>query len=68
VTGPLEWRAHTVGPIARVQFVVDGAVIATERREPWTTTWTPTPGSHTLEVRAFTRDGRQATVAATVSS
>jgi N-acetyl-anhydromuramyl-L-alanine amidase AmpD len=68
VTGPFEWHAHTVGPIARVQFVVDGAVIATERREPWTTTWTPTPGSHTLEVRAFTRDGRQATVAATVSS
>ena len=57
MSGIVDWRAHTMGPVARVQFVVDGTVIATATREPWATTWTPTPGPHRLEVRASTRDG-----------
>ncbi len=63
VSGLVDWRAHTIGPVARVEFVVDGTVIATVTTEPWATTWDSSaaaPGSHTLEVRAFTKDGRKA--------
>jgi N-acetyl-anhydromuramyl-L-alanine amidase AmpD len=68
VDGPVDWRAHTVGPVARLDFVVDGVTVATQTREPWSTTWTPTPGAHTLEVRAATRDGRRSTAAVDVTS
>jgi N-acetyl-anhydromuramyl-L-alanine amidase AmpD len=73
VSGLVDWRAHTIGPVARVEFVVDGTVIATETTEPWATTWdssTAAPGAHTLEVRAFTKDGRKGvlTVGVTLSS
>jgi hypothetical protein len=73
VTGLVDWRAHTIGPVARVEFLVDGAVIATLTTEPWATTWdssTVAPGAHALEVRAFTKDGRTAglTVGVTSSS
>ncbi len=62
VSGVVDWRAHTIGPIARVEFVVDGSVIATSTAEPWATSWdtaTVAPGAHTLEVRAYTKDGRR---------
>src|SRR5205807_1779571 len=55
LTGLVDWRAHTIGPVARVEFVVDGTVIASSTREPWETTWdtaTVTPGPHRLEVDA----------------
>ena len=39
VTGSVDWRAHTIGPVARVEFAVDGTVIATSTAEPWATTW-----------------------------
>jgi hypothetical protein len=71
VSGPVDWRAHTIGPVARVEFVVDGTVIATETAEPWATTWdssTAAPGVHTLEVRAFTKDGRKAVLTIGVTS
>jgi hypothetical protein len=71
VSGLLDWRAHTVGPVARVEFVVDGAVIATQTTEPWATTWdssTAAPGPHTLEVRAFTKDGRKGVLTVGVTS
>jgi hypothetical protein len=71
VSGLVDWRAHTIGPVARVQFVVDGAVIATSTSEPWATTWdsaTVAPGAHTLEVRAFTKDDRKAVLAINVTS
>jgi hypothetical protein len=72
VSGTVDWRAHTIGPVARVEFVVDRTVIATETRGPWAASWdtsTVAPGEHTLEVRAYTRDGRRAvrTVTVTVS-
>ena len=48
VTGVVDWRAHTIGPVARVEFAVDGTVIAASTAEPWATTWdaTAAPGVH----------------------
>ena len=70
VGGVVDWRAHTIGPIARLQFVVDGTVLATathgamERRRG---TRPPSPaGAHELSVRALAKDGRVA-ASATVS-
>jgi N-acetyl-anhydromuramyl-L-alanine amidase AmpD len=71
VSGVVDWRAHTIGPVARVQFVVDGTVIATETAEPWATSWdsqAAAPGVHTLEVRAFTKDGRRGVLTVRVTS
>jgi N-acetyl-anhydromuramyl-L-alanine amidase AmpD len=71
VSGLVDWRAHTIGPVARVEFVVDGAVIATPTREPWATTWdssTVAPGAHTLEVRAYAKDGRRGVRTVVVTS
>jgi hypothetical protein len=71
VSGLVDWRAHTIGPVARVEFVVDGTVIATLTTEPWATTWdssTAAPGPHALEVRAFTKDGRKAVLDVGVTS
>jgi hypothetical protein len=71
VSGVVDWRAHTIGPVARVEFVVDGTVIATATTEPWAITWdssTVAPGAHTLEVRAFTKDGRRAVLSVGVTS
>jgi N-acetyl-anhydromuramyl-L-alanine amidase AmpD len=71
VSGLVDWRAHTIGPVARVDFVVDGTVIATATAEPWATAWdssTAAPGPHTLEVRAFTKDGRKAVLTVSVTS
>lgn len=71
VSGLVGWCAHTIGPVARVEFVVDGTVIATLTTEPWVTTWdsaTTAPGAHTLGVRACTKDGRKAVVTVGVTS
>jgi N-acetyl-anhydromuramyl-L-alanine amidase AmpD len=71
VSGSVDWRAHTIGPVARVEFSVDGTVIASPTTEPWTTAWDSTTvaaGAHTLEVRAYTRDGRSAVLTVTVTS
>jgi hypothetical protein len=71
VSGVVDWRAHTIGPVARVEFVVDGTVIATATTEPWATSWdssTVAPGAHVLEVRAFTKDGRKAALTIAVTS
>ncbi|HEU5361812.1 MAG TPA: Ig-like domain-containing protein, partial [Gaiellaceae bacterium] len=70
VSGVVDWRAHTIGPVARVEFSVDGVVVARQTREPWATTWdssTAAPGPHRLEVDAYTRDGQQAARVATVT-
>jgi hypothetical protein len=70
VSGVLDWRAHTIGPVARVEFSVDGVVVARQTREPWSTTWDTsgaTPGPHRLEVDAYTRDGQKAARVATVT-
>jgi hypothetical protein len=73
VSGPVAWGAHTVGPVARVQFLVDGRVLATSTAEPWTTTWDTTSavGPHTLIVRALGSDGKvgaSASVSVTVTA
>jgi N-acetyl-anhydromuramyl-L-alanine amidase AmpD len=71
LSGVVDWHAHTTGPIAKVEFVVDGTVIATETREPWQTTWDTTSiadGTHELEVRSYTRDGRKGVAAVSVTT
>jgi hypothetical protein len=71
VSGVVDWRAHTIGPVARVEFVVDGTVIASATTEPWAATWdtsTVAPGPHELEVRAFTKDGRRGVLTVGVTS
>jgi N-acetyl-anhydromuramyl-L-alanine amidase AmpD len=71
VSGVLDWRAHTIGAVARVEFAVDGTVVATSSTEPWATTWDSTTvaaGAHALEVRAYTKDGQRAVLAVTVTS
>jgi hypothetical protein len=70
VSAVVDWRIHTIGPVARVEFVVDGTVFARETAGPWGTSWDATsaaPGPHTLEARAYTRDGQRATAAVTVT-
>jgi hypothetical protein len=70
LSGAVDWRAHTIGPVARVEFSVDGVLLARETREPWATTWdstTAAPGQHRLEVDAYTRDGQKAALVATVT-
>ena len=70
VSGVVAWRVHTVGPVARVEFRVDGAVIARQTREPWAASWdasTAAAGTHTLEASAYTRDGQKATRTVTVT-
>ena len=71
VSGVVDWRAHTIGPVARVEFAVDGTVIASSTTEPWATTWDSTAvaaGTHSLEVRAYTRAGRSAVLTISVTS
>jgi hypothetical protein len=73
VSGTVDWRAHTIGPVARVEFAVDGAVIARQTTGAWATAWDSTtvaPGTHVLEVRAYTRAGAKTVrdVTVTVSS
>lgn len=70
VSGAVDWRAHTVGPVARVEFSVDGVVVGRETREPWATTWdsgAAVQGPHRLEVDAYTRDGQKAARVTTVT-
>jgi len=71
VSGLVDWRAHTIGAVARVEFAVDGTVIATPTTEPWAASWDSTTvpaGTHALEIRAYTTDGQRAVLAITVTS
>jgi RHS repeat-associated protein len=55
--------------VDKVEFLVDGVVVATDTAAPWTTTWnstTATAGSHTLAVRA-TDDAGHVTTSPTSS-
>lgn len=40
------------GPVSKVEFWVDGAIVQTVEAAPWTLTWTAVPGQHTLAIRA----------------
>ena len=59
--------ADTDGTVARVEFLVDGVVVANDTAAPWTTTWTAGPaGSYVLGARAYD-DAGAATTSAPVS-
>jgi len=70
LSGTFTWRVHTTGPVAKVEFLVDGIVVATAAREPWSTAWDTTTvadGAHALEVRALTPAGAAASATVTVT-
>jgi hypothetical protein len=53
------------GPVVQVELWVDGVVVGTSTMEPWTLNWAaPTPGPHTVAVRAV---GPRGAVAAKVA-
>jgi hypothetical protein len=59
--------ADADGTVARVEFLVNGAVIANDTAAPWTTTWTAgAAGNYTLTARAYDNAGA-ATTSAPVS-
>ena len=65
------WRVEAAGPIARVEFVVDGEVRGSDVAAPYTFGWSPaaeTPGQHVLTARAVGKNGKtvQASISATV--
>jgi N-acetyl-anhydromuramyl-L-alanine amidase AmpD len=62
VAGTVPWRAHTKGPVTRVDFLVDGRVRRSDRRAPFAFTggWRTSHmgnGRHALELRAFSGRG-----------
>lgn len=70
LSGTFIWRVHTTGPVAKLEFLVDGTVVATSTAEPWSTAWDTTSvadGSHVLEARAVTPSGATATLDRTVN-
>lgn len=69
VGGLVDWRVETRGSVARVEFVVDGAVRATVAAAPYAFAWdtaAETPGPHTVVARAIAADGSAVENAATV--
>jgi hypothetical protein len=63
VSGFVLWRAQVAGPVAKVEFRVDGRLLGTDVRRPFTLGWdtgAEAPGRHDLRVRAIGRDGRTA--------
>jgi hypothetical protein len=48
------------GPVVRVELWVDGAVVQTATAAPWTLTWSPIPGPHTVAVLALGPRGARA--------
>jgi len=55
VSGVQHWLVDAVGSVARVEFLVDGAVRATATKAPYAYDWdtgTEAPGPHQLTVRA----------------
>ena len=62
VAGTVPLRAHTKGPVTRVDFLVDGRLRRSDRRAPFVVpggwrTMRVANGRHTLELRAFSRRG-----------
>jgi hypothetical protein len=60
VSGTQHWLVQTGGSVARVEFVVDGAVRSTATAAPYAWDWDTTqdaPGTHALVVRAIGVDG-----------
>lgn len=53
--------ADSDGTVARVDFLVDGAVIAQATSAPYSATWTATSGSHTFSSVAYDDQGANST-------
>jgi len=50
--------ADADGSIVRVEFLVDGGIVATDTAQPWSATWTTdVVGAHTLTARAYDNAG-----------
>jgi hypothetical protein len=71
----LNVRADVSGTVGSVGFVLDGKLFRTENVAPYAMAgdtdgdyykWTPTTGSHTLRVTAYTSDNRKGTASSTV--
>jgi outer membrane protein assembly factor BamB len=53
--------------VTKVEFFVDGALIATDTAAPYETSWTATPGAHTIRAVATDTAGQTATASVSVS-
>ncbi len=70
VSGSQHWLVETSGTVAKVDFVVDGAVRATATKAPYAWDWDTTgdaPGAHALAVRVTGVDGAVAEQTLTVT-
>lgn len=45
------------GLLSRVEFLIDGAVVGTDRAAPYTSSWIAAPGAHQVVARAVCTDG-----------
>jgi len=54
--------ADTDGTVARVDFLVGGAVVGSATAAPYRFVWTATEGAHTVGVKAFDDQGAQSTL------
>ena len=55
VFGPVTWTVQTLGPVRRVDFLVDGVVVGSASAAPWSFAWNPAglaPGVHVVAVHA----------------
>jgi hypothetical protein len=60
VSGAQHWLVETSGAVARVEFLVDGAVRSTAAAAPYARDWDASaeaPGAHQLTARAVGADG-----------
>ncbi|HEY8570106.1 chitinase C-terminal domain-containing protein [Microbulbifer sp.] len=55
------------GSVSKVEFFVDGNLIATDTSAPYSTAWTATLGSHTISATATDNDDLSASAEATIS-
>ena len=70
VSGVQHWLVETSGSVARVEFLVDGAVAGTATTAPYAWDWDTTaagPGAHRLAVRVTGVDGHVAEQELTVT-
>ena len=69
VSGIVPWEVRAAGPVARVEFSVDGVFRGNATAAPYTMTWVTTeavPGPHVLSARVVGRDGKTLSVSVTV--
>lgn len=67
------WRVGVVGRVARVEFLVDGALRGADLAAPYTFGWSTVaeqPGPHVLTARAVARNGKvlEASISGTVAA